>query len=310
MMYTATILNLDLSPLANFKKDIVDILPKITHLPNGCIVGSYSVRYPQGNKLILYQGAREFSGYKETEAAFTRIFLKHLGRRIIRRVELDGFKMTRPPVFVEPSFMPEAYYIDLKHAYPAIYYRVGWRLDYARGKYLGIAEPLIYPFPSGWKLGRSYVVTGARPLQFSRHTFNGRLITKPFPSPFSNPPLVALVYDVLSAIARFATHVLGAPYWNIDGGIIPVRGIKMMRDLLDMMNLDFSIKAVGPALVVNAGYWVVGEKKTARYSLNMPSKIWTGDKIPVTVKEAEWIIKRFSSYNSIVSRETISEKEN
>jgi len=294
-----SILNLDFSPLINSKKEIVDCLPKISSLPNGCIVGSYSIRYPSGKKLIVYHGSREYNGIRDTEAGFTRIFLKYLGRRIVRRIELDGLKMTRPPVFVEPSYLPEAYYIDLKHAYPSIYRRVGWGVDYARSQYLGVAAPLVYPFPSGWKLGRSYVITGARPLQFSRHTFNGRLIVKPFPSPFSNPPLVALVYDVLSAIARFAAYVLGAPYWNIDGGIIPARGIEVMRSLLDSMSLDFSIKGVGPSLVVNAGYWIVGEKKTVRYSQNIPSKIWFGDKIPVTIKEAEWIIKRFSSYKNV-----------
>jgi hypothetical protein len=287
---------LDLSPLAKEDKDIVDILPSHKVLPNGCIVGTYSIRYPTGKKLIAYHGTREFENIRETEAAFTRVFLKYLGKRIVRRIELDGFYLTRPPVFVKPVFLENAVYIDLRAAFPSIYSRVGWGVDYVRGKYLGVDRPLIYPFPSGWKLGRSYVITGARPYQFSRFTYNGQIKTKPFPSPFSNPPLVALVYDVLSSIARFAVEVANCPYWNIDGGIIPMERLPIMRALFDVMGLDFSIKANGNALVINAGYWAVGTKQTARFSQGMKSKNWEGDKIPLDKKDAEWVIKRFSSY--------------
>lgn len=272
---------------------VLDALPALENMPNGSIMGYNTAILPSKVKLIGFPFVRELGEDIDTETGFTRRFMKTLPRRIIRPDEFLSYQTTRPPMFVKPAILPDAVYIDLRAAYPSIYKNIGWGSDYARGKYWGVSDCLVYPYNPEWKAGRSFVVTGARHVQFGRYVKDGAIVTKPYKSPFSNPPLVAGVYDVLSTVARFAQYAARAIYWNVDGGIIPFKALEMVKAFALSIGLDAREKYRGDAIVLNGGYWKVGNKETVRYSESSPAHTIGGDYIPVTKDDAEWIYTRY-----------------
>lgn len=282
--------------LATERIIVVDRIPDAKTLPNGAMMGYYSVTIPQVKmKLVPYQYLKEYRGMHETETGFTRQYMRTLPKRKIRKEEYYQYRVTRPPLYVRPAIVKDAIYVDLKAAYPSIYKKLGWITDYVRMKYWGVGDPLHYPYPMTWKAGRSFIVSGARHVQYGRHIYNGRIEVKKYMSPFSNPPLVSGVYDVLSMIARFAEYSLHACYWNVDGGIMHRKAADIFLPFIESIGLQASIKYEGKAVVMSSGYWKVGAHETKNYEASKPSKISSGDYIPVTKDEAEWIYKNFRS---------------
>lgn len=272
---------------------IVDTMPETTDLPDGTLIGYYSATLPSKKKIIPRHHVKFVDDVADTETAFTRGFMKQFPKRKIRGEEFWNYKVARPPMYVKPAHIEDGVYIDIRRAYPSIYKYLGWNTDYLRGKYWGVGEPLIYPFPMEWKAGRSYVVSGSRHMQFGRYVDRGRVVTKKYYSQFSNPPLVAGVYDVLSMIARFAQYSLNAFYWNVDGGIFHSKAKDIFLPFLESIGLEGSVKFEGPATILSSGYWRVGDHKTKNYANNRMSRIMSGDWIPVDKNDAEWIYTQF-----------------
>lgn len=272
---------------------IVDTLPKPSECPNGSLLGYYSVTLPNKNKIIPYQYLRDWEGQIDTETSFTRAFLKSLGKRKVRREEYWGYRIARPPMFVRPGIIENGVYIDIRQAYPSIYKYLGWNTDYVRGKYWGVGNPLHYPFPMKWKAGRSYVVSGSRHVQYGRYIDSGTVKVKRYMSQFSNPPLVAGVYDVLSMIARFSEYSLRCLYWNVDGGIFREEAVNILLPFLESIGLEGRVKYQGHSVVMTSGYWKVGNHKTVNYANNKSSRVLSGDYIPMTKDEAEWVYKQY-----------------
>lgn len=275
------------------KVNIIDVMPKAEELPDGTTVGYYSVSLPTGEKYIPYQYAKTHEGMTDTETSFTRQWLRTKGKRIIRRAEYLHYRSTRTPLYVRPSILDDAVYVDIVSAFPSIYKFLGWKTDYIRGRYWGVDKPMPYPFPMSWKAGRSFVVSGARHLQYGRYVNKGKIEVKPYISALSNPPLVAGVYDVLSMVARFSQYALNAVYWNVDGGIIPAMGAEILIPFLQSIGLEARIKYDGKATVLSSGYWKIGGHETVRYQQNKPGYAHAGDFIPMTKEDAEWVYKNF-----------------
>lgn len=271
----------------------VNCMPKPEELPNGTTYGYYSVNIPQEGKYVPYQYIKSAGDIYDTETSFTRQWLKSLGKRRVRRDEYWNYRASRAPLHIYPSVMDDAAYIDIVSAYPSIYKFLGWKTDYIRGRYWGVGEKMEYPFPTSWKAGRSFVVSGARHMQYGRYVHDGKLKVKPYISQLSNPPLVAGVYDVLCMIARFAQYSLRSIYWNVDGGIMPRQAAEIMLPFLETIGLQGRVKYDGRAVVLSSGYWSIGGHATKNWTSNKGGRVHAGDFNPVDKDSAEWIYKNF-----------------
>jgi hypothetical protein len=296
------------------KKLLIDSLPHTDLLHNGSIVGHYSYRatgvdsdglcsvanddgsppeYPI--RIIANRHTRMLPGssIRDTETAFTRCFLKSLPPVKARKTEIEGRSHARPPQYCQPTESTvDTFYVDIKSAYQSIYERMSWRVRYLRNQYFSNDEDkLVYPFPKEWKSGRSYVVTGALP--HSVHfVYDHKVLVRPAYNRFSNPNLVAAVWDVLASIARFAVDVFHARYFNIDGAVIPQSQFYKYADFLSSLGLEFGVKCHGMARILNLAVWEIGETKTKRYGIaNQPIRT---DAIPITMQEAKWVLARFA----------------
>ncbi len=275
----------------------VDFLPPPSALPNGTIYGLSSCTTPGRDRYIVYQSIREWAGERDTETYFTRKFLATLPKAKCRRVQRLKYEQSKTPLFVLPGFVKNAAYVDIKSAFPTLYHITGWGIEYHRGKYMmPDIDPLVWPYPAGWKVGRSYVVTGARPKRTAQIVYNGRLISKTAYNQYSNPNMVSAIYDILGACARLAVSC-GAIYWNVDGGIMPLSRVAPFVSILADLEIYARIKYLGDGVAFNAGAWCVGTHNTVQMRPGRGSIMPRyGDKIGVTVSEADWILKQVYRY--------------
>lgn len=273
--------------------EIIDVMPKPEVLPDGTRLGNYSALLPSKVRLIPYHNARNVENAVGTETQFTRALFRTLPTRKFRRDQYQEFLKARQPGYLRPSIMKDAVYIDIKSAYASIYKVLGWGVEYKRGEYLAHAEPLIWPFSPLWKIGRSYVVSGARPFQFGQVIKNGKGVHSRFWNVNNNIQMVAAVYDILSSVARFAVYACGARYWNVDGGIFPAKIQNAFTAFLGSLGFDWSVKWSGDAEVLSSGYWRVGSHKTQNYAAGKGVSIRQGDWIPLTVSEAEAVYRQY-----------------
>lgn len=275
--------------------EIVDVLPKVDTLPDGTVIGQYSYRLPDGRVLIPYQYKREWEDMIYTETGFTRRFLYSLPKVRIRKPEYLTYITARAPLYVRPGRMIDAVYIDIQSAYPSIYGLTGWEVNYVREKYVRTSDPLTYPFPMAWKIGRSYVVTGARAKQSRSFVRGGMVVSKPTVNPLSNPPFVALVYDTLAMVALFAVNAFRARYYNTDGGIFPQYIAQAYKDFLLSLGLVGREKWKGHAMVWSSGVWRVGAHTTKLRVDNLVRGVMGGNWIVMNERQAEWLYPRISA---------------
>ena len=285
----------DLSPIKGRKIKVIDTSIKDARLlPDGTVYGNYSYTLPNKLKLIPFSFARHIGDYTETETGFTRIFMKSLPKRRYRKLQHDFMKFSRPPLYIRPSIIENAVYVDLVAAYPSVYKLIGWEVDYQRGKYLGINDSLEYPYNASWKVGRSFVVTGALPFQFSRFVKGGKIEMRRYYSQLANPSFVACVYDVLSMIGKFATYALDARYFNADGGIMRMEALDTFVSFVESMGLKARVKYMGKAVILSSGYWRVGSHQTKNMEKKQASGIHGGDYNYISVQDADWLYKRMT----------------
>lgn len=278
--------------------EIVDFLPLPRNLPDGTRYGMFSATTPQGLRFVLYQALRYWQGVTETETGFTRLFLKGLPPAMCRRVQRESYEFSRPPLYVRPAALEEAVYMDIHAAFPTIYRLTGWRCEYYRSHYLiPDGNPLIWPYPMEWKIGRSYVVTGCRPSQTALVVKHGKLASYRYRPARSNPSMVACVYDCLAALARLAVSALHCVYWNVDGGIMPQAAAPIFVEFARHMGLEARAKYWGEAYTYNAGCWGVGAHHTRRADEERgPARKVYRDAIFMSSSEAEWYIKNWSKH--------------
>lgn len=282
---------IDLTPLRG-KKIEVQGLPSPSECPNGTIYGTYSLKLPNGYRVIDKRRIVQYLDVWDTQTAFTRCWLNGLPQRRSRSNQRDMLLQSRPPQYCRPSVsLHDMAYVDIRSAYLSIYSMLPWGIEYMRGRYWSTDGELIrYPFDPGWKTGRSYVVTGALPGS-QRVVMNGKLVERRVPNKHENVSLVCAVWDVLSAIARVAIDRHGARYWNLDGGIFTLPQAERFGAFLQSIDLDYRIKYRGKAKLTSLATWQLGEHETARFSQGGTAHFT--DAVPVNRSEADWILRHF-----------------
>lgn len=305
--------HIDLGPLQE-QKLLVDSLPSTDQLFDGSIVGHYSYKATgvDSDEICQVVGKVDYapewpmrivsnrhtrmmpnSTIRDTETAFTRCFLKSLPMIKARKKEVEGRRQTRPPQYCKPADSTvETFYVDIQSAYQTIYERFSWRVRYLRNQYFSNDDDkLVYPFPSEWKSGRSYVVTGALPRSI-HFVYDRKVVVRPSFNQFENPCLVAAVWDVLCSIARFAIDEFKARYFNLDGAVVPASQLDKYTQFLDSLRLPYKIKYHGRAKILNLAVWQIGNHSTKRYGTQNLAVMT--DAVPITMTEAKWVLRRFS----------------
>lgn len=290
---------IDLEPLNAVPKSELLAFPALSEMPDGTILGNHALRLPAPHRVLLARRVRVYKHadgqvYRDTETAYARRYLASLPSRMrsVRREQVEGFKLATIPQYCDPFDSEEEwFYVDLRSAYQSIYQRVPWKVEYLRNQYLGVTldEPMHWPFPDDWKTGRSSIVTMALPERDIQYIDKGIPRHRWIRNQYRNAPLVALVWDVLTAVARVAIDLYGARYVNLDCAVVNARNLDGYCDFLNQYGFDYRIKHHGPARIPSIGCWQIGSERTKVER----SDVRRVNEIRMTMAEAEWLILRF-----------------
>lgn len=250
------------------KTKIVDYFPPFTDFPNERIyLGVNSWTLPDRKERWLKPG-----GYFVTEngiqtaGEIARDYLDFKFPKRLRatRAQKDLLNIHRSaPLYVEPTIIEDAAYVDLKSAFWSIMCLVGWNVDYYPSKWAvrGVI-PNDFPYPD-IKPARNSLVSCGLPTPLRMWT--GKKVTRRFATNLHiNMGLWAFIMDTLHAIACRARE-LEACYVHTDGYILPANQAENLIYSIEQYGLHASIKARGMGTIIGMGNWKVGQNQTKNY---------------------------------------------
>lgn len=233
--------------------------------------------------------------------------IKYGNRRI--RCTTDQWKKcvqrrAQPPIFVLPSRMKSAVYMDLTGAFWQIVRAVGWDVEYNPGKFLYSRSRMIdFPYPAH-KLARNCLVSVGCPAPLRLWTGTEIKWVKK-PSRFTNLILWQLVQDVLNGVARDMID-LGSAYIYTDGYILNSNLTDAGLDVLNDWGLEGRIKAYGECDIVATNCYAFHNEQegfscTKNYKINRFRMKKSVDKTEAV--DREWLRPRFKKFAEFAQAE-------
>lgn len=168
------------------------------------------------------------------------------------------------PLYFRPFTIHEGTYIDIESTYFSILKLVGWNINYLPEQWLipGRA-PLDFPL-MGHKGARNYLVSIGLPRPML--VWNGsKFVEQKGKNVHINRGLWRLVQDILHSIANIAVS-LGAQYVHTDGYILPTRNAPALIKAIKDWGLTARVLGDGETFVFGMGNYMVGDKKSKRFS--------------------------------------------
>jgi hypothetical protein len=258
-------------------------------------VFSWSLVKPK-QRWIRRNAVIDIHGLPCTPADIVRDYLEyyHPTRNRCTGVEARDYETHKAaPLYVRPSVLGDAVYIDLKAAYYSIVKNIGWNVNYLPGNWLlpGRA-PLDFPLSED-KSARNYLVSIGLPSPVTIWT-GYKFQYKSGSNPHINLGLWSVVMDTLHAIAGIAVS-LDARYVHTDGYILPARNADKLLMEIERFNLTASIRSAGDAYVFGFGNYRVGDKQTKSFNPDRVQKSYS------TIRDVptNWLRK---TVNEIVKR--------
>jgi hypothetical protein len=292
---------------AGYRVHLLNHFFPVSRLTCSAYIGTLSMSSPETKQRWLKtKDAIPFANTMVSPADLARLYLtvKWGGqkRRITTAQWKNFFETSRSmPLWAEPIYMENAYYLDVKSAYWSILRAVGWNVDYTPGQILCIKDPITvndYPF-GHHKMARNCLVSiaanGSRMMQF----WDGnKIVYRKAGNAFVNRMLWCFVVDVLNGIAHDAVRA-GAVYAFTDGFIVPATRMEAVTSSIEAWGVPLAVKAVGECDIKGPGaYSFTGGPTTKKY---VGQRQHTLKKInPVAV---DWLRRKFSwaaRYNRIL----------
>ncbi len=252
---------------AKTKTLIVDYFPPFTEFKERIYLGVNSWSFPdRGERWLKPGGYFVTENGIQTAGEIARDYLdyKFPVRLRATRAQKNSINIHRSaPLYVEPTILEDAAYVDLKGAFWSIMSLVGWNVDYYPSRWIlrGI-PPDDFPY-ADIKPARNSLVSCGLPTPLRMWT--GKKVTRRFATNVHiNMGLWAFIMDTLHAIASHARE-LGACYVHTDGYILERWNAPDLINIIESYGLHAGIKASGVGTIIGMGNWKVGEHSTMHY---------------------------------------------
>jgi len=271
---------------------VVSQWPSLQEINEPMYVGSFSwTTSSTKRKIVLRPYASAIYAPLLTPADIARDYLsvKYPKRARISSRQYWDIKVHRSaPLYANPGYLSNGFYVDLKSAYWSILQVIGWDVDYLPGRFIGVRSSVQdFPFPD-YKLARNCLVSVGLPGKSTLWT-GSEIVQQRRPNRMINLVLWSAVQDVLNSIAADMIDRAGALYVHTDGYIVPASKIQDAFAVADEWGLPLSIRHEGDAKIYGAGMYEMGKHLYNRVKLRKPMPI---DKVDRTYKE--WLRPRFS----------------
>jgi hypothetical protein len=256
---------------AKYKTEIVEVLPNLSKLKPGAIIGMYSItdmadrtRYVCKDALVKTPwGQDTYTAVTRDWVAATYPPLKAHWEEIV-----SARQPTHAPLLSKPGVYPGNFvYLDLSAAYWTLTRIYGYDITYLLGQYL-IPGKEIDDYPLYWhKRARASLVSMGYSSELRRWTGKEIKTTHKWGR---NVILYHAVMDALNGIARDITMYCGVVYWHTDGGIIPSRDLDRAQDIVASWGMNCKIKGQGAAIVKGIGNYRIGKLETIPFRKGYP----------------------------------------
>lgn len=246
---------------------IVDYFPPLTEFNERIYLGVSSWTLPERGERWLKPHSYYVTDFGiQTAGEIARDYLDFKFPKRLRatKAQKDTLNIHRSaPLYVEPTLLEDAVYVDLKSAFWSIMRLTGWNVDYYPSNWLlRGTPPNDFPYPD-IKPARNALVSCGLPTPLRMWT--GKKITRQFRTNLHiNMGLWSIIMDVLHAIAAHARE-LEAAYIHTDGYILPRWNGDEMLEIIQSYGLYGGIKARGLATIIGMGNWKIGDHQTMNY---------------------------------------------
>jgi len=243
---------------------LVDKFPPLESLQAMTFLGGFSwTSQATHEKWILKSNVWDFGGGSVTPSDIARDYLAVKFGGKPQRCNTKQWQEVvnirkHQPIYAEPSWLPMAYYLDMKSAYWQLLMLGGWDVEYSPKRFLSPRSD-VYDFPvPSLKLARNCLVSMGLPsgvnVWVPNHGFDRKKIWKPT----ANLILWRFVQDVLHGVASDMVEKAHAVYVNTDGYIVPDAFMHQAAEVFDSWGLHATIREQGEAVVRGAGDYDIG----------------------------------------------------
>ena len=229
-------------------------------LPAGYILGSWALSKPGVERIVTNEKEQVALGVLPGDVARSWVRMEG-GGPVKRRKEQDGCYPT--PLLALPGYWGDCVYIDIKAAYRSMIERVGWDVDYKRGKYVKrnrVTMPDNTP-----KLVYATIVSMSKSRLSDLRVWDGRAIgRKTIKNVYANPSLWAVIHDALAGVYGDLLDRSCLVYANTDGFVVPTNQLDDALDIINCWGFSARAKAQGETIIHGVGSYRVGSKQSRR----------------------------------------------
>lgn len=249
-------------------------LPMLTDIDELCTFGVFTRTLMRSKKQYLMESATiNIGGALSTITALSRLYLDYYHPHKLRAfgaLTRATYQLPqRPPLYVDPTIMQHASYVDIKSMYFSILNQVGWDISYWSEHHLTTGrKPLDFPLKQ-CKPARSYLVTGS--LKSAVGIWTGqKTYWRKTHNKHINYELWGYVQSVLHSIAQYAVLYCKAAYVHTDGYIVPDEYVQDLIQHISMYGLSAEVKTTGATYICGFANYMCGEKHTKVFN---PAKL-------------------------------------
>lgn len=165
------------------------------------------------------------------------------------------------PLYAKRCSIPQAVYVDIKHAYLQIARVVGAETVIHKGSLGAIGA---YTFNNAiyreYKICRAMIMSCTVERMTSQIWHNKELKSITFTNRNYAPHLQYAIKATLQSVALECLPLIA--YWHTDGMIVPLFSLSKVEDILKSWHLEYSIKSSGSTRINGIGNYTVGDLTT------------------------------------------------
>lgn len=241
--------------------------PDITQIRERVYWGIYSWTLTKSKRRWLnYETALHVDDMICSPTDIVRDYLDfyHPNRLRATGLEVRNYETRRyAPLYIHPTTIQDATYIDIKSTYYSIVTLLGWNVGYMPGQWLIAGRaPLDFPLPND-KPARNYLVSIGLPGEIDVWT-GYRWVSQSVPNVHINLALWSVIMDILHSIASIAV-ALGAIYVHTDGYILPSERANELMLAIRQFRLTPEVRAEGPTILLGFANYMCGERRTKSF---------------------------------------------
>ena len=239
--------------------------PDLSELDPGTIIGGSTWSRKGGTRWVVQPELCVIPGIGVTHMDLARFWVRENYNLPLRRRRAEDAQEWAPvPQLARLTRLGDGAYVDIRSAYRSIVERVGWDVEYVRGRYMTCGGADLSELT---KLAYSAIVAiAARPYTMMRRWNGAQIETHRVRNLYANSSVYRLVRDVLWGVYSDVTDNVDVLYYNTDGCIVRSKDVSAVEQIMDWWGFESRVKAKGEVMVYGFGSYSIAQTRTKRWT--------------------------------------------